>query len=182
MNGCTQIVCTSTSVARLYTTHVQKCAPAQLIDELRPLAPPWAVSLPAQVAAVEALRDAPYYADRYEQTHQLRAELGRALTVECDLGVVEGVANFLLCHLSEDGPTAAQICAACRERDLFIRDVANLGRSLGSHAIRIAVKDAMTNQRVVSILSDVLTQLRDTASAHIEPVRKRAKESARSIC
>ena len=141
------------------------CGPGRLIDELRPLTPPWAVSLPGQVAAVEALRDAPYYADRYEQTHRLRAELGRALTVECDLGVVDGVANFLLCHLSEHGPTAAQVCVACRERDLFIRDVANLGCSLGSHAIRIAVKDATTNQRLVSILSEVLRQLRDTAGA-----------------
>lgn len=154
------------------------CGPDQLIDELRPLAPPWAVSLPGQVAAVEAFRDAPYYADRYEQTHRLRAELGRALTVECDLGVVDGVANFLLCHLCEDGPTAAQVCAACRERELFIRDAGNLGQCLGAYVIRIAVKDSPTNQRIVSILSDVLRKLRDTARAPIEPVSKRAKESA----
>ena len=144
------------------------CGPGRLIDDLRPVTPPWAVSLPGQVAAVEALQNARYYTDRYEQTHRLRTKLGRALSVECDLDVVEGVANFLLCHLYEDGPTAAQVCAACRERELFIRDVANLGCSLGSHAIRIAVKDATTNQRIVSILSDVLRQLRDTAGAHIE--------------
>ncbi|MEE9129459.1 MAG: aminotransferase class I/II-fold pyridoxal phosphate-dependent enzyme [Phycisphaerales bacterium] len=144
------------------------CGPGRLIDELRPLTPPWAVSLPGQVAAVEALRGAPYYADRYEQTHRLRAELGRALTVECDLGVVDGVANFLLCHLCENGPTAAQVCAACRERDVFIRDVANLGCSLGSHAIRIAVKDSATNQRIVSILSTVLEQLRSETAAQGE--------------
>lgn len=154
------------------------CGPDQLIDELRPLAPPWAVSLPAQVAAVEALRDPRYYAERYEQTHRLRAELGRALTVECDLGVVDGVANFLLCHLCEDGPTAAQVATACRKRELFIRDAGNLGRCLGSHAIRIAVKDSATNQRLVWILSNVLRQLRSETCARGEPARTVARESA----
>jgi len=154
------------------------CGPDQLIDELRPLSPPWAVSLPAQVAAVAALRDAPYYADRYEQTHRLRAELGRALTVECDLGVVDGAANFLLCHLRENGPTAAHVAAACRKRQLFIRDAGNLGQCLGSHVIRIAVKDSATNQRVVSILSNVLSQLRSQTCAQGESVRIVARESA----
>ena len=88
------------------------------------------------------------------------------------------MANFLLCHLCENGPTAAQVCAACRERDVFIRDVANLGCSLGSHAIRIAVKDSATNQRIVSILSNVLEQLRSQKCAPGESARTVARESA----
>ena len=154
------------------------CGPAQLIDELRPLAPPWAVSLPAQVAAVEALRDAPYYADRYEQTHRLRVELAAALLSDCDLDIVQGTANFLLCHLPENGPTAARVATACRERELFIRDAGNLGQCLGVYVIRIAVKDSATNQRIVSILSDVLRQLRSDTCARGEPARIVARESA----
>ncbi|MCH8209834.1 MAG: aminotransferase class I/II-fold pyridoxal phosphate-dependent enzyme [Planctomycetes bacterium] len=154
------------------------CGPAQLIDELRPLAPPWAVSLPAQLAAVEALQDREYYAKRYQQTHRLRAELAAALTSDCDLDVVQGTANFLLCHLPESGPTAANVAAACRKRELFIRDAGNLGQCLGAYVIRIAVKDAATNQRVVSILSDVLRQLRGEPCEQGDSARTVARESA----
>ncbi len=154
------------------------CGPDQLIDELRPLAPPWAVSLPAQVAAVEALQDREYYAEQYEKTHRLRAELAAALTSDCDLDVVQGTANFVLCHLPENGPTAAQVAAACRGRELFIRDAGNLGQCLGAYVIRIAVKDSPTNQRIVSILSDVLKQLRTENCAQREPARTVARESA----
>ncbi len=154
------------------------CGPAQLIDELRPLAPPWAVSLPAQVAAVEALRDPRYYTERYEQTHRLRVELAAALMSDCDLDVVQGTANFLLCHLPENGPTAARVATACRERELFIRDAGNLGQCLGVYVIRIAVKDSATNQRIVSILADVLRQFRSQTCAQHEPARIVARESA----
>ncbi len=154
------------------------CGPDQLIDELRPLAPPWAVSLPAQLAAVEALQDREYYAKRYQQTHRLRVELAAALTSDCDLDVVQGTANFVLCHLPENGPTAAQVATACRKRELFIRDAGNLGQCLGVYVIRIAVKDSATNQRIVSILSNVLGQLRSRTCAPGESARIVARESA----
>ncbi len=141
------------------------CGPKRLIDALRPLSPPWAVSLPAQVAAVEALGDPDYYAGRYDETHRLRACLRRGLGGECGLDVVDGVANFLLCHLPPDGPSAARVTEACRRHDLFIRDASNLGSSLGSHTVRIAVKDAPTNRRIVSTLSQVVRQICGARSA-----------------
>ena len=141
------------------------CGPKRLIDPLRTLSPPWAVSLPAQVAAVEALGDPDYYAGRYDETHRLRARLRRGLVGECGLDVVDGVANFLLCHLSPDGPSAARVTEACRRHDLFIRDASNLGSRLGSHAVRIAVKDAATNRRIISVLSQVTRHLDPVGSA-----------------
>ena len=131
------------------------CAGAHQIEELRAVTPPWVVSLPAQVAAVKALSSPEYYAARYAETHQLRnilaSELGR-------LGwtVLPGVANFLLCHVPEAGSSAATLVAACRERGLFLRDAALMGSQLGSRAIRIAVKDAATNARMI----DLITQCR----------------------
>jgi histidinol-phosphate/aromatic aminotransferase/cobyric acid decarboxylase-like protein len=73
---------------------------------------------------------------------------------------VESVANFIMCHLPDDAPSAARVTAACRQRDLFIRDISNMGRQLGSRAVRIAVKDEATNRRIVSTLADVLHELR----------------------
>ena len=51
------------------------CGAERIIAALRSISPPWAVSLPAQVAAIAALQDADYYAARWMETHQLRDSL-----------------------------------------------------------------------------------------------------------
>jgi histidinol-phosphate/aromatic aminotransferase/cobyric acid decarboxylase-like protein/GNAT superfamily N-acetyltransferase len=130
------------------------CAGAHQLEELRAITPPWVVSLPAQVAAVRALQDPDYYAARYAETAVLREQLAAGL-VELGLDVVPGVANFLLCHLPPRGPDSASVVRRCRERGLFLRDAGVMGSQLGSHALRIAVKDAATNQRMLDILSAV---------------------------
>ena len=64
-----------------------------------------------------------------------------------------GVANFLLCRLPADGPDAATLVARCRERDVFIRDAAQMGSRLGARFVRIAVKDADTNVQILHAVS-----------------------------
>jgi histidinol-phosphate/aromatic aminotransferase/cobyric acid decarboxylase-like protein len=130
------------------------CAGPHQLEPLRPLTPPWAVSLPGQVAAVEALKDADYYALRHRETHALRTELTAVLRA-LNWTVIPGMANFLLCHLPDNGPDAATMIARCRERGLFLRDASAMGSQLGNRAIRIAVKDAATNRRMIEILREV---------------------------
>jgi len=132
------------------------CGPAGIIEELRAITPPWAVGLPAQVAAVAALQDPDYYAARYAETHCLRAELAEQLAEFEGWEILPGIANFLLCHLPPDGLGATEIVRRCRAYGLFLRDVGAMGSSLGQHALRIAVKDAETNRRMVEILKRVL--------------------------
>jgi histidinol-phosphate/aromatic aminotransferase/cobyric acid decarboxylase-like protein len=131
------------------------CGPPQHLESLRAITPPWVVGLPAQVAAVRALQDPEYYAARWLETGTLREALGRSLR---SLGweVTPGTANFLLCHPSPDGPPVSVIIDRCRERGLWLRDPSNSGTSLGPNALRIAVKDAATNQRMVEILRSVV--------------------------
>jgi histidinol-phosphate/aromatic aminotransferase/cobyric acid decarboxylase-like protein len=131
------------------------CASRRTIDSLRGYNPPWAVNLVGQVAAVAALNDRVYYEQRWSETHALRCALARGLR-ELDVEALPGVANFLLCHLPNDGPDAATVVRAARDQDLFLRELGGMGRSLGAHAIRIAVKDADTNARMLNILGDVL--------------------------
>ncbi len=135
------------------------CAAPHQLEQLRAITPPWVVSLPAQVAAVNALQDPEYYTIRYRQTKALRAQLANDLQ---PLGweVLPGVANFLLCHLPEDGLDAATIVHGCRKRGLFLRDAALMGSQLGTHTIRVAVKDSGTNDQIMNILTQVLA--RDT--------------------
>ena len=73
------------------------CAAHQL-EALRGITPPWAVSLPAQVAAVNALNDPDYYTGRYGETHQLRKALARELA-RLGWDVLPGCANFVLARL-----------------------------------------------------------------------------------
>jgi histidinol-phosphate/aromatic aminotransferase/cobyric acid decarboxylase-like protein len=127
------------------------CAAPHQLEALRAITPPWVVSLPAQVAAVRALQDPAYYAARYGETAALREELAIGLQ---SLGweVLPGIANFLLCHLPEQSPPAAELVRRCRERGLFIRDAALMGSGLGPRSVRLAVKDAATNGRMLKIL------------------------------
>lgn len=127
------------------------CASPHHLEELRAVTPPWVVSLPAQVAAVRALEALPYYQARWTETHALRRGLADGLR-RLQWDVVDGVANFLLCHLPDSAPTAADVVARCRTRGLFLRNASPMGRMLGDRAVRIAVKDGATNARMLEII------------------------------
>ena len=141
------------------------CGSAGVIEDLRAITPPWAVSLLAQVAVVAALQDPNYYAARYAETHQLREELARQLSELTGWEILPGIANFLLCHLPDNGPDAATIVKRCRARGLFLRDAGAMGRGLGTHVLRIAVKDAETDERMLRIIFGMNNRLLSNANA-----------------
>lgn len=130
------------------------CGPPAVVRRLRHLTPPWAVGLPTQVAAVAALHDPTYYEGCYRETAALRSllvsELRKAIP---SLGIIEGIANFILCFLPPEGPDTAKVIARCRVHDIFLRDVSGMSRTLGNRAFRIAVKDAESNQRIAETLA-----------------------------
>jgi histidinol-phosphate/aromatic aminotransferase/cobyric acid decarboxylase-like protein len=151
------IVCKSLS--KVYALSGLRAAylacPPRIAQELRSVTPPWAVGLPGQVAAVEALKHRQYYAERYAETRCLRDELLTELRA-VGLEVQGGAANFLLCHLPERAPPAAEVLTACRRHGLFLRDATAFGTSVGPRAFRIAVKDRGTNLRMLEILRGAL--------------------------
>ena len=129
------------------------CAGPHQIEALRPLTPPWVIGLPSQVAAVEALKNEDYYAKRILETHKLRKSLSESLQ---NLGwrPTSSVANFLLCRIPETGPDADEWIIQSRTKGLFLRNPAPPGQGDNRH-IRIAVKDGMTNKRMVQILASL---------------------------
>jgi len=138
------------------------CGSAATLAPLRRISPPWAVSLPAQVAAVAALKDPRYYEEQYELTRSLRGQLVQAVAaIESEHGAIEvlpgGVGNFILCALPEAGPSAAAVVERCRRDGVFLRDVGNMGGSLGAHMLRIAVKSAAENERIIAALREALS-------------------------
>jgi histidinol-phosphate/aromatic aminotransferase/cobyric acid decarboxylase-like protein len=118
--------------------------------------PPWAVSLPSQVAAVRALQDEAYYWDRYRETHDLRAELIDGLRRIGIHEIVPGTANFVMFHLDADDPTAAAVVSECRKIGVYLRDVSSTGTEVGPRGLRIAVKNQESNAIVVEALRKVL--------------------------
>jgi histidinol-phosphate/aromatic aminotransferase/cobyric acid decarboxylase-like protein/GNAT superfamily N-acetyltransferase len=139
------------------------CGPRHLMAELRAITPPWAVSLPAQVAAVRALQDPSYYHQRYGQTHAHRENISRGLS-ELGFKVTPAVANFLLCQLPDGETSVSEFVRRCRDQKLFLRDVSNMG--VNTRAVRIAVKDGPTNQRMLNIISGVLQSPVQFTGAH----------------
>jgi histidinol-phosphate/aromatic aminotransferase/cobyric acid decarboxylase-like protein len=131
--------------------------PPSLMRELRQRTPPWVVGLPAQAAAVCALRQPGYYAECYRTTHAHRDELERGLRkIDPRMHVVTGSANFVLCHLSEEGPDATTVVSHCQARGLYLRDLSSAGTTLGKHAVRIAVKSRHVQERMLAKLQQVL--------------------------
>ena len=147
------------SMSKVYALSGVRCAylcgPVPMIAELRPLSPPWAVSLPGQIAACEALRSISYYEEKWQETHKLREQLSLQLQ-ELGWNVVPSCTNFLLCHLPVNQPTAVDLVKACRRRNLFLRDVSSMGKCFDQRTLRIAVKDKETNTRMLEIIREAL--------------------------
>jgi histidinol-phosphate/aromatic aminotransferase/cobyric acid decarboxylase-like protein len=108
-----------------------------ILARLTPYEPPWAVSLPAQVAAVEALGDPDYYIEHWNETRRLREDVVSQLK---GVTVYPSDANYYLIE-PEDAPALA---ARLREKDIFVREFSGQGY------LRVAVKDAQQNARIIA--------------------------------
>ncbi|WP_329579055.1 pyridoxal phosphate-dependent aminotransferase [Streptomyces sp. NBC_01361] len=149
--------------------------------QLRRWTPPWPVSLPAQLAAVAALRDPVYYSDCWLRTGVLRRQLASDLAgLDEGLVVGEAVANFLTLTLPSGGPSAAQLVNECRRRDVYLRDLSPLSSQYQGRTVRIAVRDTAENARIVAACRAALNVLRPVqASAAPMPAGVPAAGSAR---
>ncbi|MEV3987724.1 histidinol-phosphate transaminase [Streptomyces sp. NPDC049837] len=146
---------------------------------LRRWTPPWPVGLPAQLAAVAALRDPAYYRERWLRTHVLRGRLAADLAgLDEALVVEEGVANFLTVTLPPGGPSAAQLVDECHRHDVYLRDLSPLSPEYEGRTVRIAVRDTAENTRIVAACGAALDALRP-ASAPLGAVPLGVAGSAR---
>ena len=133
------------------------CASPHQLESLRVITPPWSVSFPAQIAATHALKAHDYYSLRYQETHKLRTHLIEGLNRLGISEIIPGCANFIMFHLPMECESARSIVKKCRTHGLYLRDAAGMGSEVGNRAIRIAVKDEVTNQRMLNILENVLS-------------------------
>ena len=123
---------------------------------LRKFIPPWAVSLPAQIAAIESLNHPEYFKEQYEKIHKNRELFSKQLS---NLGfrVYPGVANYILTELPEEYPkNSSSFVSKCREKGVFVRDAENMGITLNSRFIRFAVRSEEENETIIQCLNDIV--------------------------
>jgi histidinol-phosphate/aromatic aminotransferase/cobyric acid decarboxylase-like protein len=131
------------------------CAAMHQLAELIPITPPWAVSLPAQVAAVRALEDGAYYMGRYQETPGLRAQVIEGLRGMGVREIVPSTTNFVMFHLEPQHPCVQAVIDSARKSGVFLRDVSSMSERRPC-ALRIAVKDEETNATMLEVLARVL--------------------------
>lgn len=131
-------------------------APEEIVRKVSRYLAPWSVSLPAQVAAVEALHHPEYYQQRYRETHLLRCEALEAI------GAIEGVqafgscANFYLVKCLHQ--SAAWVQKQLEAENIFIRHCDSMSPRFHDNFLRVAVKNREQNEKIVGALKRVLTR------------------------
>ena len=136
------------------------CSPT-LREHVDKLIPPWSVSLVGQIAGVEALRDEPYYAEKYAETHAIRERMNAHLATCEHWRVFDSCANWILLRLNTLG--ADQLVETLKRKNIFIRHCGSMSNYLGNHFVRVAVKDPCTAQRVVTEMANCAAVLSEAA-------------------
>ena len=126
---------------------------ATSIQKLARWLPPWAVSLPAQVAGVEALGDPEYYRARYRETHALREALAADLRSFETVHVFPSRANFVLVKVP--GSTE-EICERMSESNVFVRNCNSMGTRMEQRFLRISVRGPGENLQIGQALLKTL--------------------------
>ena len=134
------------------------CANPNNIMPLKRITPPWVISLPAQIAATYALKQEDYYIKKYQETHELRDKLELQLKQIGIDEIIPGIANFIMFHVGNNKFSASRIVNECKLKKLYLRDLSGMGTSFEDDAIRMAVKDLNTNNKMIAILRECLNK------------------------
>ena len=122
-------------------------ANAELVARLRQVGQPWAVSVPAQLAGVAALREKNYVSTSRTFVARERDRLLRAIE-SCGLHVVPGEANYLLFEGARGMYEELLDCG------ILVRPCDNY-QGLGDRWLRIAVRTSAENDRLIRALRQV---------------------------
>lgn len=126
-------------------------APPRLVDRLQSERQPWAVSTPAVAAVAACVADEQHRVEVARRVAGQRQHLAAVLGARPEVDVWHGAANFLLLRVP-DGPS---VHAALLERGIAVRPSTFPG--LDACHLRVAVRDASSNEQLLGALTEVLT-------------------------
>jgi histidinol-phosphate aminotransferase len=128
-----------------------------VIRRLASWLPPWSVSLPAQLAGIEALGDPGYYREQYRYTALLRDELTSRLCCNPSLRTYRSEANFILVETAFSAQTVVDRLSA---HNVFVRNCDSMSDRFNDRFIRIAVKRQRENEQIADALQIVTRCMR----------------------
>ncbi|MBI2410400.1 MAG: histidinol-phosphate aminotransferase family protein [Candidatus Kerfeldbacteria bacterium] len=131
-------------------------AHGKVINKVSSFIPPWSVSLVAQIAGVEALKDPAYYSKKYKETHELRQGMISELKKIQSVKIYDSIANFFLIELLDEKLKADSIIQKLRKQKIYLRDCASMSTQFKNNFIRVAVKNKATNKIIVDALKKTL--------------------------
>lgn len=121
----------------------------QLLKRLNAANQPWSVSVPAQLAGVEALKDSEYIKKTVESTKRERLYLTKRLRA-LELDVFESYSNFILFSITSD----IDLYNELYKKGILIRKCEDF-IGLGKHYYRIAVKNHKENKMLIISLKEI---------------------------
>ncbi|MBM4015637.1 MAG: histidinol-phosphate aminotransferase family protein, partial [Planctomycetes bacterium] len=141
-------------------------APERLAP-LRALVPPWAVSLPAQFAAIRALGERAWYRARWRETPKLRSLLREELSTRLRASasslraaaeVRDALPNALLVALPADGVADAELIERCARHNVFVRELRSMGVAIGTRWVRVSVVPQAQHVTLASAIARALQE------------------------
>jgi threonine-phosphate decarboxylase len=131
-------------------------ADADTLSDFAPLGQPWSVNTLAQAAGVFCLGQQEYALQTRQAIAHWREEQAASLS-EMGLRPLPSAANYLLCRLPVDGPTAAQVAAFTAQQGVLVRPAASFV-GCGEHHLRVAVTTSQEQERLLAVLGQALAQ------------------------
>lgn len=126
------------------------CADKALLETLDRCAPPWNISMPAQIAGLAALADTDYLQRTRRTVREERAFLAQALK-GCGVTLIGSQADYLFFKCN----ACPELDKRMEEKGILIRSCANY-RGLDNRFFRVGVKTHEKNERLVAAMAEIL--------------------------
>lgn len=130
------------------------CGNRELLKQITDMGQPWAVSVPAQIAGIQALKETVYLEESLKEIWKERAYLVAELN---KLGIknYNPAANYILLRVDETSSyEVSTFKEKLLEKGIIIRDCSNyVGLKEGYY--RIAVKSHSANERLINALKSI---------------------------
>lgn len=121
--------------------------PEKIKSKIEKYSPPWSVSLPAQIAAVESLKEENFYKKERAKVLRWKSDFARAFAKDPELTIYDSAANFFLVEVKNCA--ASEILKILSKKKIFLRNCDSMGGMFKDNFIRVAVKKPTQNRKIL---------------------------------
>ncbi len=126
-----------------------------LIEKISYFRQPWSVNSLAQLVGAQVIKDGAFIKKSRSYMFIERKRLFDALSKIEYLVPYPPAANFIFCEISKSKINSHKLCDYCGKKGLLLRDCSDL-RGLDGRFIRIAVRRADENNKLIKVLQEFL--------------------------